>query len=285
MQAAARSNLKRVTLELGGKSPNVVFADADLDAAVEGAHFALFFNQGQCCCAGSRLFVESHVHDEFVDRLHQAHKKQKVGDPFDPEHRRKARRSAKNNSTRSWATSNPASRRRQSPTGGGRVGKQGYFIEPTVFTDVKDEHKIAQEEIFGPVLSVIRFNDIDEVIHRGNRSMYGLAAAVWTNDIGKAHRMAAELKAGTVWINCYDVFDAAAPFGGFKMSRHRPRTGRICPSQLHGGQDGDGRDEVRGCVVRFPARRPQAAAPLLIWEQSYFREGQAHGGTVSKRRI
>jgi len=218
MQAAARSNLKRVTLELGGKSPNVVFADADMDAAVEGAFFALFFNQGQCCCAGSRLFVESTMHDEFVDRLIKRTKLQKVGDPFDPETTQGPQVSEEQFGKIMGYIESGKQCGANLRTGGGRVGKLGYFIEPTVFTNVKDEHKIAQEEIFGPVLSVISFRDIDEVIRRGNRSMYGLAAAVWTKDIKKAHRMAAELRAGTVWINCYDVFDAAAPFGGFKMS-------------------------------------------------------------------
>ncbi|HET6248810.1 MAG TPA: aldehyde dehydrogenase family protein [Tepidisphaeraceae bacterium] len=218
MQAAARTNLKRVTLELGGKSPNIVFADADMDAAVEGAFFALFFNQGQCCCAGSRLFVEDTVHDEFVDRVIQRTKKQKVGDPFDPKTTQGPQVSEEQfNKILGFIDSGRESGAKLR-TGGGRVGKQGYFIEPTVFTDVKDDMKIAQEEIFGPVLSVIRFSDMNEVIERGNKSMYGLAAAVWTKDITKAHRMAAELRAGTVWVNCYDVFDAAAPFGGYKMS-------------------------------------------------------------------
>jgi aldehyde dehydrogenase (NAD+) len=218
MQAAARTNLKRVTLELGGKSPNIVFADSDLDAAVEGAFLGLFFNQGQCCCAGSRLFVEQQVYDEFVDRISARTARQVVGNPFDP------------NTTQGPQVSQEqfdkvmgyiASGREQGARlvrGGGRVGERGYFIEPTVFADVRDEMTIAQEEIFGPVMSVIPFKDVDEVIARGNCTSYGLAAAVWTRDISKAHRLAAELKAGTVWVNCYDVFDTAAPFGGFKMS-------------------------------------------------------------------
>ena len=218
MQAAARTNLKRVTLELGGKSPNIVFADADLDAAVAGAHFALFFNQGQCCCAGSRLFVESHVHDEFVERMVKMVKTTKIGDPFDPETTQGPQVSQEQfDKVMGFIDSGKAQGARML-SGGERHGDKGYFIKPTVFAGVEDHHQIASEEIFGPVISVIPFKDMDDVVARGNRSMYGLAAGVWTRDVTKAHKMAARLKAGTVWVNCYDVFDAAAPFGGFKMS-------------------------------------------------------------------
>ncbi|MCC7350910.1 MAG: aldehyde dehydrogenase family protein [Phycisphaerales bacterium] len=218
MQAAGRSNLKRISLELGGKSPNIIFADSDLDQAVDGSHLGLFLNQGQCCCAGSRLFVERKVHDEFVDRMMKKVKNTKVGDPFDPKTTQGPQISQEQFDKVMSYIKAGQNEGASMLTGGSRVGRQGYFIEPTVFTDVKDEMKIAREEIFGPVMSIIPFKDVDEVIQRGNRTMYGLAAAVWTRDISKAHRLAAELKAGTVWVNCYDVFDAAAPFGGYKMS-------------------------------------------------------------------
>ena len=215
---AAASTLKRTTLELGGKSPNIVFADADLDAAITGAEFGLFFNQGQCCCAGSRLFVEDSVHDEFVERVVARASERVLGNPFE-----------------STTTQGPQvdkvqfdkimgyidSGREQGAncvTGGTRKGDQGFYVEPTVFTDVNDDMKIAQEEIFGPVMSILKFSDIADVVKRANTTTFGLAAAVWTKDVSKAHQVAASMRAGTVWINCYDVFDAAAPFGGFKMS-------------------------------------------------------------------
>jgi aldehyde dehydrogenase (NAD+) len=218
MEAAAKTNLKRVTLELGGKSPNIVFNDADLDQAIEGSHFALFFNQGQCCCAGSRLFVESKVYDEFVDKSVARAKKRTVGDPFEASTEQGPQvDQAQFDKVMSYIDAGKkegASLR----CGGGRVGDRGYFVAPTVFADVSDDMTIAKEEIFGPVMSIIKFKDLDEVVERANTTMYGLAAAVWTRDIGKAHAVANSVRAGTVWINCYDVFDAAAPFGGFKQS-------------------------------------------------------------------
>lgn len=218
MEAAAKSNLKRVTLELGGKSPNIVFADANIDAAIQAAHEAIFFNQGQCCSAGSRLFVEAKIYDEFVNRSVEIARQRTVGDPFDPNTQQGPQVDQEQfNRVMSYIESGQREGA-QMLYGGNRVGERGYFITPTVFADVRDEMKIAQEEIFGPVMSIIKFEDVEEVIQRANNTMYGLAAAVWTQDITKAHAIANNVRAGTVWVNCYDVFDAAAPFGGFKQS-------------------------------------------------------------------
>jgi aldehyde dehydrogenase (NAD+) len=218
MEAAAQTNLKRVTLELGGKSPNIVFADADMDAAIEGSHFALFFNQGQCCCAGSRVFVEEKAYDEFVERSGARAKARTVGDPFDPTTEQGPQ---VDDIQMEKVLSYIESGKSEGATlvaGGNRSGDCGYFVEPTVFADVRDNMRIAEEEIFGPVMSIIKFKDIEEVSERANKTMYGLAAGVWTRDISKALAIANNVRAGTVWVNCYDVFDAAAPFGGFKQS-------------------------------------------------------------------
>src|SRR6202140_649696 len=217
MKAAAESNLKRVTLELGGKSPNIVFADADMDKAIEGSHFALFFNQGQCCCAGWRFFVEAMVYDEFVERSAARAKKRTVGNPFD-KNTEQGPQVDQEQFTKVMGYIDSGKQQAKLMAGGNRVGDKGFFIEPTVFSDVKDDMKIAQEEIFGPVMSILRFKDLGEVVERANKSLYGLAAAVWNQDITKAHAIADNVRAGTVWVNCYDVFDAAAPFGGFKQS-------------------------------------------------------------------
>jgi aldehyde dehydrogenase (NAD+) len=218
MEASAKSNLKPVTLELGGKSPNIIFEDTDLDEAVEGAHMGLFSNQGQSCCAGSRVFVEETIYSQFVEKSVARARKRRVGDPFDPttdqgplvDHLQFDR-----------VMGYVESGRREGATlacGGDRVGSRGYFIQPTVFADVEDGMKIASEEIFGPVMSIIPFRSLDEVIARANRTKYGLAAAVWTRDIKKALAVSNGVRAGTVWINCYNVMDTRSPFGGFKQS-------------------------------------------------------------------
>ncbi len=218
MEAAAKSNLKRISLELGGKSPNIIFADTDLDDAVEGAHLGLFVNQGQSCCAGSRVFVEETIYDEFVEKSIARARKRRVGDPLDP---RTDQGPQVSESQFDRIMGYIESGKREGATlacGGERVGDRGYFIQPTVFADVLDEMKIAREEIFGPVMSIIPFKDMDEVIARANRTTYGLAAGVWTRDIKKAHAVANSMRAGTVWVNCYHVLDTRAPFGGYKQS-------------------------------------------------------------------
>ena len=218
MEAAAKSNLKRITLELGGKSPNIVFADTDLDEAVEGAHFGLFFNHGQCCCAGSRVFVEEKIYDEFVEKSGARARRRTVGDPFDPKTEQGPQvDQIQFDKVMSYIDSG-RDQGAKLVCGGDRVGDRGYFIQPTVFADVQDDMKIAREEIFGPVMSIIPFKTADEVVDRANRTNYGLAAAVWTRDIKKAHAIANSVRAGTVWVNCYNVLDTRAPFGGFKQS-------------------------------------------------------------------
>jgi len=218
MKTAAVTNLKRVTLELGGKSPNIIFADADVEAAAKFAYNALFFNMGQCCCAGSRLLVEDKAYDQVLDIVTQRAKKQRLGDPFDNATTQGPQVSKEQYDKILGYIDTGKREGAACITGGTKLDRAGFFIQPTVFGDVRDDMTIAKEEIFGPVLAAMRFSDVDEVIARGNKTMYGLAAAVWTRDMGKAHRVAAGLKAGTVWINCYNVFDATIPFGGFKMS-------------------------------------------------------------------
>jgi len=214
----AANTLKRVTLELGGKSPNIVFADADLDAAVDGAMLGLYLNQGQCCCAGSRLFVEDKVYDATIEKLVKKASSRKLGDPFDTATEQGPQVDKTQFDKILGYIASGKEQGAKCVTGGERHGETGYFIKPTIFAEVKDEMTIAREEIFGPVLQVLRFKEVEEVVRRANTTDYGLAAAVWTRDIAKAHNIAARVRAGTVWVNCYDVFDAAAPFGGYKSS-------------------------------------------------------------------
>jgi aldehyde dehydrogenase (NAD+) len=214
----AATTLKRVTLELGGKSPNIVLDDSDIDAAAAGSHFGLYFNQGQCCTAGSRLFVHEKIHDKLIDKIVALNKSRKLGDPLDHQTEQGPQVSQEQFDRVMGFIESGKKEGAQMISGGNRFGSRGYYIEPTLFTGVSDNMKIAQEEIFGPVMSCLKFKDLDEVIKRANKTCYGLAAAIWTKDLSKAHYFASKLRAGTVWVNCYDVFDTAAPFGGFKQS-------------------------------------------------------------------
>ena len=213
--------LKRITLELGGKSPNIVFSDADMDSAVKGAINGIFYGKGEVCSAGSRLYVEKNVHDEFIDKLVTRAKKLQPGDPLDPKTRLGAIVSEQQLATVMSYIDSGKQQGAAVLTGGTRVSVgegKGFFVEPTVFGAVKSDMKIAQEEIFGPVLATLPFDDIDEVAAFANANPYGLAAGIWTKDIKKAHGMAKRLRAGTVWVNTYGPMDAALPFGGFKQS-------------------------------------------------------------------
>jgi aldehyde dehydrogenase (NAD+) len=221
----AADTLKRCTFELGGKSPNVVFADADLDQAVDGAFHAIYFHGGQCCTAGSRLFVEDRVRSEFVGRLAEKAKKRRVGDPLDTATEQGPQVSQEQMDKILGFVDLGQKQGAKLVAGGHRHGSKGFFVEPTIFDDVRDDMTIARDEIFGPVVSVLPFKGMDELLTRANDTNYGLAAAVWTKDIDKAHLYAREVKAGTVWVNCYHVVDTTTPFGGFKMSGHGRENG------------------------------------------------------------
>ncbi|MGI4813595.1 MAG: aldehyde dehydrogenase family protein [Janthinobacterium lividum] len=226
---ASAGNIKRVSLELGGKSANIVFADANLDLAVPGAAMAVFANSGQICSAGTRLFVEQKVYDEFVERVATFAKALRVGNPLDPQTQLGPLVSeAQLERVTGYLAKGHAGGARAA-SGGARLTEggldKGYFVAPTIFADVKDNMEIAREEIFGPVISALPFTDIDEVIKRGNTTEYGLGGGVWTSNITNAHRVSKGLRTGTVWVNCYQVMDAAVPFGGYKMSGYGRESG------------------------------------------------------------
>jgi len=218
MKAAAQSNLKKVTLELGGKSPNIIFDDADLAEAVKWSAFGLFFNHGQCCCAGSRIFVQASIYDKFMEAFQARVKEIKVGDPF-KEDTFQGPQVSKVQYDRVMAYIKSGKEEGATVTmGGDRYGSKGYFIQPTVFTDVKEGTRIRNEEIFGPVVVVIKFEDESDLIRQANDTVYGLAAAVFSRDISRALDTAHKLHAGTVWVNCYNQLHSNVPFGGFKQS-------------------------------------------------------------------
>jgi acyl-CoA reductase-like NAD-dependent aldehyde dehydrogenase len=230
----AAATLKPLSLELGGKSPQVVLADADLDAAVRGVNTGIFYGKGEVCSAGSRLLIEEKVHEQFMTKFLERTKTMKVGDPFDRSTRVGALVSREQMEKVLTYVESGKHDGAKLLVGGNRVdigSGKGYFVAPTIFDEVRPEMKIAQEEIFGPVLATIAVKDLDDAIAKANQTMYGLAAGVWTKDIKKAHYLAKKLKAGTVWINTYNLYDVAVPFGGYKMSGFGREHG------LHGVQE------------------------------------------------
>ncbi|XP_072998504.1 aldehyde dehydrogenase family 2 member C4-like [Typha latifolia] len=218
MEAAARSNLKAVSLELGGKSPLIIFDDADVDMAVDIARTATFFNKGEVCMAGSRVYVQEGIYDQFVKKIAESMKNWKVGDPFDP-HVHQGPQVDKKQYEKVLEYIEHGNREGATLlTGGKPCSEQGYYIEPTIFVDVKEDMLIAQDEIFGPVMSLMKFKTIEEAIEKANNTKYGLAAGIVSKDLNIANRMSRSIRAGTIWINCYLVLDTDCPFGGYKMS-------------------------------------------------------------------
>ena len=219
---ATAGNLKRVTLELGGKSPNIVFADADLERASEGAALAAFGNSGQVCSAGTRLFVERPIYDEFVARVAQYAAAMKIGNGLDESTQLGPLVSASQLERVTGYFNVGRAEGASVATGGVRLVEgdyaQGYFVAPTIFTNVRDDMRVVTEEIFGPVVSAAVFDDVDDVVRRANATTFGLGGGVWTRDVGRAHHMTRAIRSGTVWVNCYNLMDPAVPFGGYKMS-------------------------------------------------------------------
>ncbi len=215
---AAAGNLKKVSLELGGKSPNVILDDADMETAIPGAAGAIFFNHGQCCCAGSRLYVEKKAFDRVVDGMAASAEKIRVRPGFDPDCDMGPLVSEEQLNRVCGYLESGKKEGAKAVAGGERHGDKGYFVKPTVLVDTNENMKVVKEEIFGPVVTAIPFSDPNEIVDKANNSVYGLAAGIWTSDIKKAHRLASKLRAGTVWINCYNVFDPSMPFGGYKQS-------------------------------------------------------------------
>ncbi len=227
---ASLGNLKRVSLELGGKAPNIVFADADIDAAVKGAIMGIFFNQGQVCCAGSRLFLEKGIHDEFMTKLTERVSKMKQGNGLD-ENTQIGPQVSRDQQQRILNYCEIGKKEGAKLVCGGESYKdgelaKGYFVKPTIFDGVSNTMQIAQEEIFGPVLSVIPFSNMEQVAEEANKVQFGLSGAVWTQDVKKAHKFASHIKAGTIWVNCYNMFDPQMPFGGYKMSGYGRELGK-----------------------------------------------------------
>lgn len=242
-QAAGKSNLKRVSLEMGGKSPNIIFADCDLDYAVEEAHEAIFFNMGECCCAGSRTFVQEGIYDEFVKKSVARAKARVVGDPYDPKCE-SGPQIDKDQFDKIMELIEAGKKEGAKLECGGNA-KEGLYIESTVFSDVTDDMRIAKEEIFGPVQTIIKFKSLEEVIERANNTTYGLAAAVFTKDIDKAMTIANSVAAGTVWINNYNMTSPQTPFGGYKMSGNGRELGEAA---MHGYY------EVKTVIVKIPQK-------------------------------
>jgi len=218
LQASAKSNLKKVTLELGGKSPNIVFDDANIEDAISWVNFGIFFNHGQCCCAGSRIYVQEGIYDKFIEAFKARTAKNVVGDPFAADTFQGPQVSQLQFDRIMAYIKSGKEAGAKVETGGERKGDKGYFIQPTIFSGVSDDMKIMQEEIFGPVCSISKFKTEDEVVKAGNETTYGLAAAVHTTDLNTAIRVANKLKAGTVWVNSYNMLSHQVPFGGFKES-------------------------------------------------------------------